>query len=388
MSAAVNTTHIRADQVGSFLRSQELKDARAAHERGDLPLERLRELEDREIRRVLQMQHEVGIDVVSDGEYRRGGWASDFQAAVDGYVPGSPPVVMSWHSPSPSGGAAVLESSPAGTGTATPAGRVIGDRLRQKSRLTAHEVGFLKANTSGPFKMTMPAATYVVTRGYKPGVTDRVYASRSEVLNDAARIIGDELKALVSEGVPYVQLDNPHYPDYISEDRREQWRSLGVDADQALREDIAADNASIAAVDRSRATVAMHLCRGNGPLGRWHTAGGYERIAEQVFGGIDVDRFLLEYDSERAGGFEPLRFMPAGKIVVLGLITTKSPQLESQDELLRRIDEAAKYVPIENLALSPQCGFASTLVGNPLSWDEQRRKLELVVQTARRVWGS
>jgi 5-methyltetrahydropteroyltriglutamate--homocysteine methyltransferase len=131
----------------------------------------------------------------------------------------------------------------------------------------------------------------------------------------------------------------------------------------------------------------MHLCRGNGPMGQWHTAGGYERIAERVFGGIDVDRFLLEYDSERSGGYEPLRFMPRGKVVVLGLVTTKSPVLESQDELLRRIDEAARYVPVESLALSPQCGFASTLVGNPLTWDDEQRKLELVVETARRVWG-
>ena len=184
-----------------------------------------------------------------------------------------------------------------------------------------------------------------------------------------------------------LQLDNPHYPDYISEDRRDQWRGLGVDPDQALQDDIAADNASLAGLDRSKITVGMHLCRGNGPMGRWHTAGGYERIAEQVFGGIDVDRFLLEYDSERAGGFEPLRFMPQGKTVVLGLITTKSGALESQDLLLRRIEEASKYVPMENLALSPQCGFSSTIAGNPLTWDEQRRKLELVVATARKVWG-
>src|SRR5262249_51171501 len=144
---------------------------------------------------------------------------------------------------------------------------------------------------------------------------------------------------------------------------------LGVDADKALLDDIAADNASLSGLDRSRVIVGMHLCRGNGPLGRWHTAGGYERIAEQVFGGLAVDRLLLEYDSERAGGFEPLRFVPVGKTVVLGLVTTKSPVLESQDELLRRIDEAARYVPIERLALSPQCGFASTLVGNPLTQD-------------------
>jgi 5-methyltetrahydropteroyltriglutamate--homocysteine methyltransferase len=370
----------RADQVGSFLRAQDLKDASNGYRQGNLPLERLREIEDREILKVLDMQRQVGIDVVSDGEYRRGGWASDFQDAVAGYVPGSPPVVMSWHTPS--GGEATPE--PAGTGGG---GRVIGQKLQQKRRLTEHEVGFLKQHAPGPFKMTMPAATYVVTRGYKPGVTDQAYDSRADVLRDAAGIIKAELDALVDEGVVYLQLDNPHYPDYISEDRRNQWRTLGVDPDQALLDDIDADNASIAGFDRTRATIGMHLCRGNGPLGRWHTEGGYERIAEQVFGGIDVDRFLLEYDSERAGGFEPLRFMPRGKTVVLGLITTKSGELESQDLLLRRIEEASKYVAVEDLALSPQCGFASTLIGNPLSWDEQRRKLELVVDTARKVWG-
>ncbi|HLZ28820.1 MAG TPA: hypothetical protein VKV73_16005 [Chloroflexota bacterium] len=369
-----------ADQVGSFLRAQELKDAYTAYRQGNLPLERLREIEDREILKVLEMQRQVGIDVLSDGEYRRGGWASDFQDAVSGYVPGSPPVVMSWHSPS----GAEATAEPAGTGGTA---RVIGQKLRQTRRLTEHEVGFLKQHATGPFKMTMPAATYVVTRGYKPGVTDQAYASRADVLRDAAAIIQAELQALVGEGVEYLQLDNPHYPDYISEDRRNQWRALGVDPDQALRDDISADNASLAGVDRSKVTVGMHLCRGNGPLGRWHTEGGYERIAEQVFGGIDVDRFLLEYDSERAGGFEPLRFMPGNKTVVLGLITTKSGELESQDLLLQRIEEAAKYVAVENLALSPQCGFASTLIGNPLTWDEQRRKLELVVDTARKVWG-
>ena len=370
----------RADQVGSFLRSDELKQARAANQQGSLTLHQLREIEDREILRVLDMQRDVGIDVVSDGEFRRGGWASDFQEAVAGYVPGAPPVVLSWHSPS--GAAATAEAPPAGI-----VSRVIGEKLSQKRRLTARESAFLKEHVSGSFKMTMPAATYVVTRGFKPGVTDKVYASRADVLRDAAGIIGDELAALAEEGVPYLQLDNPHYPDYISDERRAEWRTLGVDADVALADDIVADNASLARLDRSRVTVGMHLCRGNGPMGRWHTAGGYERIAEKVFGGLDVDRFLLEYDSERAGGFEPLRFMPRGKMVVLGLVTTKSAALESRDELLRRIDEASRYVSVEDLALSPQCGFASTLVGNPLSWDDQRRKLELVVETARKVWG-
>jgi methionine synthase II (cobalamin-independent) len=375
----------RADQVGSFLRSDELKQARAAHAEGRMSLEALREVEDREILRVLEMQRQVGIDVISDGEFRRGGWASDFQEAVDGYVPGAPPVTMSWHAGPASSGTATAEApAQAGAGLVS---RVIGAKLRQRHRLTEHESAFLRQHAGAPFKMTMPAATYVTTRGYKPGVTDSAYGSRAEVLRDAAGIIGAELQALAAEGVPYLQLDNPHYPDYIADDRREQWRALGIEADQALSDDIAADNASLAGLDRSRVTVGMHLCRGNGPLGRWHTAGGYERIAEQVFGGLLVDRLLLEYDSERAGGFEPLRFVPADKIVVLGLVTTKSPMLESQDELLRRIEEAARYVPVERLALSPQCGFASTLVGNPLTWDDQRRKLELVVDTARKVWG-
>lgn len=379
----MSSSPYRADQVGSFLRSDALKQARAAHEQGQLGLEALREVEDREIRRVLQMQKDVGIDVVSDGEFRRGGWASDFQEAVDGYVPGEPPVTMSWHAGPATAGAAVATPREAGAGIVS---RVIGAKLRQRRRLTEHESAFLRQHAGGAFKMTMPAATYVTTRGYKPGITDRVYASRTEVLADAADIICAELQALASEGVPYLQLDNPHYPDYIADDRREQWRALGIEADQALVDDIAADNASLRGLDRAKVTVGMHLCRGNGPLGRWHTSGGYERIAEQVFGGLQVDRFLLEYDSERAGDFSPLRFVPADKIVVLGLITTKSPELESQDELLRRIDEASRYVPVERLALSPQCGFASTLVGNPLTWDEQRRKLELVTDTARKVW--
>jgi 5-methyltetrahydropteroyltriglutamate--homocysteine methyltransferase len=194
------------------------------------------------------------------------------------------------------------------------------------------------------------------------------------------------VQALAAEGVPYIQLDNPHYPDYIGAEREAQWRAIGIDPAAALQEDIAGDNACLARGDRSRVTVATHVCRGNA-RSAWHSQGGYEAIAEQVFGGLDVDRSLLEYGSERAGGFEPLRFVPKGKTVVLGLITTKQGALEARDELLRRIDEAAQYVSVENLALSPQCGFASIEAGNLLSWDDQRRKLELVVETARRVWG-
>jgi 5-methyltetrahydropteroyltriglutamate--homocysteine methyltransferase len=374
-------TPYRADQVGSFLRPPEIKEAHTAHRAGRLSAEDLRQLEDAAILRVLELQQQIGVDVFSDGEFRRGGWSGDFVESVDGYGPGEPAVTVF----NTSAGNAPGQRPPAQA-------RVITEKLRQKHRLTEHESGFLHQHAPGPFKMTMPAASYVLARGYQPRITDQVYGTRAAALHDVASIIKNEVAALVDEGVPYVQLDNPHYPDYLSEERNAQWRALGVDPARALEEDIAADNFTLSGVDRDKVVLAMHLCRGNGGRGQdqpagWHTSGGYDAIAEQVFGGLQVDRFLLEYDSERAGGFEPLRFMPKGKIVVLGLVTTKSGELESEATLLRRIEEASQYVDVEHLALSPQCGFASTMAGNPLTEDEERRKLELVVGTARKVWG-
>ncbi len=374
-------TPYRADQVGSFLRPPEVKEAHTAHRAGRLSAANLRQLEDAAILRVLELQQEIGVDVFSDGEFRRGGWSGDFVESVEGYGPGEPAVT-------------VFNTAAGNAPGQRPAAqaRVITEKLRQKRRLTEHESGFLHQHAPGPFKMTMPAASYVLARGYQPRITDQVYGTRAAALHDVASIIKNEVAALVDEGVPYVQLDNPHYPDYLSEERNAQWRALGVDPARALEEDIAADNFTLTGVDRDKVVLAMHMCRGNGGRGQdqpagWHTSGGYDAIAEQVFGGLQVDRFLLEYDSERAGGFAPLRFMPKGKIVVLGLVTTKSGELESEATLLRRIEEASKYVDVENLALSPQCGFASTLAGNPLTEDEERRKLELVVGTVRKVWG-
>jgi 5-methyltetrahydropteroyltriglutamate--homocysteine methyltransferase len=371
----------RADQVGSFLRPPELKEAHTAHREGRLSAEQLRELEDRAILDVLALQKQVAIDVFSDGEFRRTAWASDFADSVEGYVPGTPAVTVfnteAGNMPRPPG---------------TSGGRVIGQKLKQKRRLTEGETAFMKQHAPGAFKMTMPAATYVLSRGYSPDITNAAYGSRKAALRDVAGIIQNEIKALVDEGVPYIQLDNPHYPDYVVDERNAQWRSVGVDPEQALADDIEADNLSLSGFDRSNVVLAMHLCRGNGGRGPdqpagWHTEGSYEPIADRLFNGLQVDRFLLEYDSDRAGGFEPLRFMPRDRDVVLGLVTTKSGELESGDTLLRRIEEASKYVDLNHLALSPQCGFASTLAGNPLTQDEQKRKLELVVETARRVWG-
>jgi 5-methyltetrahydropteroyltriglutamate--homocysteine methyltransferase len=376
----------RADHVGSLLRPPELLQARADFSKQRITQEQLKEIEDRAVNSALDMQRAIGIDVLTDGEYRRHDWAGDFTASVDGYVAGQPPIRFEWKLPERVAASAASSMQQAVAEMPQQMGRVIGERLKLRHRLTEHEVPYMKANAGGVFKVTMPATSYVVARGWKPGVTDKVYASRWDLAEDVARIMGAEVQALAAQGVPYIQIDNAHYPDYIPEDRRQAWRDIGIDPDAAIDEDIRADNLAVQGLDRSRVTLANHICRGNGRSG-WHTEGGYDNIAEKVFGGLDVDRFLLEYDSDRAGGFEPLRFVPRGKQVVLGLVTTKVGQLEKQDDLLRRIEEASRYVPTDYLALSPQCGFASVEQGNLLSWDEQQRKLELVVDTARKVWG-
>jgi 5-methyltetrahydropteroyltriglutamate--homocysteine methyltransferase len=376
----------RADHVGSLLRPPELLQAREDFGKQRISQKQLKEIEDRSVQAALALQRSVGIDVLTDGEYRRHDWVGDFTSSVDGYVTAQVPIRFEWKLPEPVAASGASTMQQALAEMPQQSGRVIGERLKLRHRLTEHEVPYMKANAGGVFKVTMPATSYVVARGWKPGVTDKVYASRWDLAEDVARIMGAEVQALATEGVPYIQIDNAHYPDYIPEHRRQAWRDIGIDPDKAIDEDIRADNLAVAGLDRSRVTLANHICRGNG-RSAWHTEGGYDNIAEKVFGGLDVDRFLLEYDSDRAGGFEPLRFVPRGKQVVLGLVTTKLGSLEKQDDLLRRIEEASRYVPTENLALSPQCGFASVEQGNLLSWDDQQRKLELVVDTARKVWG-
>ncbi len=207
------------------------------------------------------------------------------------------------------------------------------------------------------------------------------------MLRDVVDLQVDEIGGLIGRGVTWIQLDSLRYVALIDEHMREVVSSLGVDPLQALSEAVAVDNELIrAAKKREGVTVGLHICRGNN-RSAWYGSGSYEPVAERLFGEVEADRFLLEYDTDRAGGFEPLRFVPAGKTVVLGLVSSKTPELESQDDLRRRIDEASKFVPLENLALSPQCGFASTLLGNLMTIDEERRKLELVAETAEQVWG-
>jgi 5-methyltetrahydropteroyltriglutamate--homocysteine methyltransferase len=360
----------RADQVGSLLRPADLLDARRGA--GDHP-ERLRAAEDRHIRRVLAKQKEIGLDVFTDGELRRRNFMSDFTDAVEGFDLADA-VARPWQAG---------EAKPAGVSSVTG---IVTAKLRQVRRLTGHELPFLKTHSPGPIKITLPSATQFPAISFKRGVTDKVYKDHSALLWDIVEIMKAELAKVSGEGVAYLQIDAPRY-SYLIDPKWRDWirAEMSTEPDALLEESIRADNACLEAARRPGVTLALHLCRGNN-RSHWYAEGGYDDIAERLFGSLAVDRFLLEYDDARSGSFEPLRFVPRGKTVVLGLVSSKRSELERGDDLARRIDEAARHVPLEDLALSPQCGFASTMEGNLLTEDEQWAKLRLVAETAHRVW--
>src|SRR5580692_11139316 len=359
----------RADHIGSLLRPSDLLDARNSGGNA----EKLRTLEDQHILRVLAKQKELGFEVFTDGELRRRNFMSDFTDAVEGFDFGD----------------AVARNWKAGDEGAAPVSSVAGivtKKLRQVRPLTGHELPFTKAHKPGDIKMTLPSATQFPAISFKPGVTDAVYKNHSELLWAVVEIMKSDLSALSGDGVNYIQIDAPRYSYYMDPKWREWIRTeIGLTPDAALDEAVKADNACFRAARRPGVTLAIHLCRGNN-RSHWYAEGGYDAIAEKLFTTMVADCFLLEYDDERSGTFEPLRFIPKTKTVVLGLVSSKQPQLEEGDELIHRIKEASKYFPLENLALSPQCGFASTMEGNLLTEEEQWAKLRLVSETARRVW--
>ena len=373
------TWKYRADHVGSLLRPPDLLEAR---KNPATTPEQLRQIEDRHIERVLQRQKDAGFRIFTDGEFRRAGFMSDFNDSVEG-LDNDEAIGRDWKI------AASNESGLAGRKDRL-AGVVIA-KIRQKKRLTAHEVPFLKQHAPGDIKVTLPTPNQFPAIAYKKGLSDRAYGSYSEFLWDIVPIFKAEMQALAGEGVQYIQIDAPRYSYFIDPKwRRYVVEQMGVDAEQALDEAIRVDNTCIAGAragaKENGPLVAIHLCRGNN-RSQWYAEGGYDPIAEKLFHELNVDAFLLEYDSGRAGTFEPLRFVPRGKTVVLGLVSTKVPEMESSDRLRRRIEEASRYVPLEQLALSPQCGFASAMEGNLVTEEQQWRKLELVVETARQVWG-
>ena len=360
----------RADHVGSFLRPPELL---AARERSDGAT--LKAIEDKHILRVLAKQKELGFEIFTDGELRRRNFMSNFTDAVEGFDLGGE-IARDWGAKGQAQQAHVSHV----TG-------IVNSKLHQVRSITAHELPFLKRHSPGDIKVQLPSATQFPAISFKSGVTDKVYKDHSALLWDIVEIMKNDIATLASEGVKYIQIDAPRYSYYLDP----KWRAwieteMKMDPEHALDEAIAADNACFEAARKPGVVLAIHLCRGNN-RSHWYAEGGYDAIAEKLFGTLNVDRFSLEYDDERSGSFEPLRFVPRDKIAILGLITSKKPQLESEDLLVKRIHEAAKYLPLENLTLSPQCGFASTAEGNLLTEEEQWAKLRLVVQTASRVWG-
>jgi 5-methyltetrahydropteroyltriglutamate--homocysteine methyltransferase len=363
-------TPYRADHVGSFLRPPDLLEAR---KNAATDPEHLRNLEDRHIQRVLAKQKDLGFELCTDGELRRRNFMSDFTDAVEGFDLGDA-LARNWK----------------GETNAAPASSVTGivdKKLRQTRPLTGHELPFLKRNSTVAIKMTLPSATQFPAISFKSGVTDKIYSDRSALLWDIVEIMKNDIAQLSADGVNYIQIDAPRYSYYMDPKWREWIRTeLRTDPDAAMVEAIAADNACFKAARRPGVTLAIHLCRGNN-RSHWYAEGGYDAIAEKMFGTLDVDRFLLEYDDERSGTFAPLRFILKGKTVVLGLVSSKRAQMEDTRALEQKIKDASRYVPMENLALSPQCGFASTAEGNLITEETQWAKLKLVVDTARRVWG-
>ena len=368
MATTFTANAYRADHIGSFLRPQELLDARAASPDSAA----LRAIEDREILRILAKQKELGFGIFTDGEFRRDGFMSDLVDAVDGF----------------SSGDAHARDWKSSQGVATQALRdVVTEKLHQRRRLTEHELTFLKAHSPGPIKMTLPSANQFPAIAYRKGMSEQAYPTYAPFLADVAAIIAGEMAALAADGVAYIQVDAPRYSYYLDEKWREFLRTeYNPDLGALLDEAIASDNLGFRKARKPGIVLAIHLCRGNN-RSNWYASGGYDAIAEKLFNELEVDRFLLEYDDERSGTFEPLRFVPKDKIVVLGLVSTKIGKLEDADTIAKLIDRAAKFIPLDRLALSPQCGFASMASGNIIAEDQQWAKMKLVADVAKRVWG-
>jgi 5-methyltetrahydropteroyltriglutamate--homocysteine methyltransferase len=370
----------RADQVGSLLRNPALRAAHQQALEGKYGAAALRELEDRAILEAIALQESLGLHAITDGELRRTSFHADFIEKLEGArSTGSLPVEGA------AGGA--LEAASASNRPFAPRAFQITGKLRHARPIEVENFRFVKAHTRRTPKQTIPSPTMLL-RGGRAAVSREAYPDLQAFHADIAQVYREELRELGEAGCTYLQLDDTNFAYLCDPKLREIFRQWGDDPAEVPDKFAQLINAVIAGRPAGM-VVGIHLCRGNS-AGRWAAEGGYEPIAECLLNRIDVDAYFLEYDDARSGGFEPLRFFPkkSSKKIVLGLVSTKVPALESKDELKRRIDAAAKYVPLENLCLSPQCGFASTFLGNPISEDVQRRKLERVVEVATEVWGT
>jgi 5-methyltetrahydropteroyltriglutamate--homocysteine methyltransferase len=364
----------RTDVVGSLLRPTRLLTAREQFAAGGLTTAEFKAVEDDAVEEALRLQEEAGVAVVTDGEMRRMSFQSQLPAAVEGFSDWDLDAFLwgDWHGDEGVGDLRVER----------PELAVIG-KLRRRRSLCAEEFAYARGRTDRVLKVTLPSPS-LFANFWDPERAPTEYRSLEDFLADVAEVIREEADDLTGMGATYLQLDAPHYTMVLDPRYRDFYASRGWPTERWLELGLELDNRVIG--DRPGVTFGIHLCRGN-QASRWLVEGGYEAVAEQIFGRIHARRLLLEYDDPRSGGFEPLLRVPTDRWVVLGLVTTKQPRLESVDDTARRIEAASRYVPLERLAVSPQCGFATSVLGNALTIDDERAKLRLVAEVARKIWG-
>jgi 5-methyltetrahydropteroyltriglutamate--homocysteine methyltransferase len=363
----------RADHVGSLIRPDALIAARAAAEKGEIPPAELTRIQHDAVRGVVHLQEDIGLKLATDGEYNRHSWQRDFLLKIGNVKPMASKLTVRFH-------------SAAGTRDHAPPSLQVAGKLSRPTGIFVDDFKFLTSVAKVTPKITIPSPTIVHFRGGREAIDAKAYPEMDAFYDDLAGVYRAEIRDLAAAGCRYLQIDEVNLAYLCDPELRRQVANIGEDPATLPKTYAKLLNAAIAGKPDDMA-VCMHLCRGNF-AGAWIADGGYEPIAELLFNDIGVDGYFLEYDSVRAGGFEPLRFLPKGKIAVLGLVTTKSPKMETKDELKRRIDEASRYAPLEQLALSPQCGFSSGIGGNAMTVEDEIAKLRLVVETAREVWGT
>ena len=373
----------RTDVVGSLLRPQYLKDARQKLDEGTFPADEFQKLEDRAVRDAVALQESVGLDVLTDGEMRRLNFQESFGAAVEGFDAGASKLHTYERRVEGAAPGQRWEIPDIGShGTAVSHRRPVVSRIKLVRNIPLEEYKAVAAVAKTPAKVTLIGPDRISQRfDYEKSAS--IYKGMDDFVADVVAIERAIVKGLVDAGCRYVQIDAPGFTAYVDEPSMKQMRDRGEDPMVNFTRSLKAETDVVTGFPG--VTFGIHLCRGN-QRSMWHREGTYDAIAERLFNELPHDRFLLEYDTPRAGSFAPLRFVPKGKIIVLGLITTKAPELEKIDDLRKRIDEAAKYIPLDQLALSPQCGFASDVIGNLVTGDDQKRKLEVMVETARKVW--
>jgi 5-methyltetrahydropteroyltriglutamate--homocysteine methyltransferase len=368
------TPPFRADHVGSLLRPRRLLEAREDLAKGTITAAQLRTIEDEEITKLVQMQRDVGLQSATDGELRRGSWHMDFIYQLGGIEKVQGDIEVHFRNAD-------------GTVDFKPAAIAVNAPVRLDHTIFVEDFQFLQSLVGDGVtpKLTIPSPNMVHYRSGRAALHPEVYPDIEPFWSDLQAAYAEQIAAIAALGCRYLQLDDTSLSYLNDPSQREYLTARGEDTPHLLDTYVRNINSALAGRPQDL-TITTHLCRGNF-RSSWAAEGSYEYVAETLFGQLDVDGFFLEYDDERSGGFEPLRFVPPGKMVVLGLVTTKRPELEDPDNLRRRIEDAARYVPMEQLCLSPQCGFSSTLEGNALTGDEQKAKLQLVVETAAEVWG-